>query len=257
MRTSFYFLFWILIYPILDIVGVPNGISFFVALGAMIVLNRILNSTMSPTLGFEKKLREMPMLSEVFEGDVNAFLKRLKGMRRLSLIGACYLVLNTLVLLYCVLVTDGKDWLLMLIFGYIALGSVMRTVKYSQLISKITDNPTAEECMNVACDDLNYDYPTYYEAMTSGGVKAYLEDKPSHFGIFQNVSMIIAVITSILGIITLISGAVLTLLGSYIAGFVAGTMLLYGGLAFYYGITDCLEIGKNKGLLKMYSSPCC
>lgn len=255
MRTSFYFLFWILIYPILDIVGVPNGISFFVALGAMFILNRILNSTMASTVGFEKKLREISMLNDVFEGNVNSFLKRLERMRRLSFIGACYLVLTTLVLLYYVFVTEGRDWLLMLIFGYIALGSVLRTINYSKLISKINNNPTAEECMNIACDDLRYDYATYYEAITSGGLKAYFADKPSHFGIFQNVSMVIAVITSILGIITLIYGIVLTLGGSYIAGLLAGTMLLYGGLAFYYGVTDCLEIGKNKGLLKRYLLP--
>lgn len=246
MKTSFYFVLWILIYPLLDLIGIPGEYSFVVALGVVWGLSYLVNNLMPHTLAYEKKLQQMPLLADVYYGNVAGFAKRLTRMEIIEVISACYLTLSTVMLLISMLSGNGSEWFTLLIFGLIAWGTITRSVKLGKLKRRIDEHPTPEECMEVAMNELQYDYPTFYDNMSNGGVQAYLANKPNSFMGFQIFSLIVAGIAILLGLITLVLGIISLFFGVGFGGQVFGSiMFLYGSLATYYGITDIITIGRN------------
>lgn len=79
MKTSFYFVLWILIYPILGLFNnafIDNN-AFIVAIAAVWGLSWLLNRAMPETLTYESASQMAPILEDVYTGNVSAFMKRL------------------------------------------------------------------------------------------------------------------------------------------------------------------------------------
>lgn len=72
MKTSFYFVLWILIYPILGLFNnsfIYNN-AFIVALAIVWGLSWLLNRIMPDTLTYERVLQVAPILEDVYTGNV-------------------------------------------------------------------------------------------------------------------------------------------------------------------------------------------
>ena len=79
MKTSFYFVLWILIYPILGLLNndFVNNNAFVVALAAVWGFSWVLNRSMPKTLTYERVSQIAPILEDVYTGNVESFRKRL------------------------------------------------------------------------------------------------------------------------------------------------------------------------------------
>ena len=111
--------------------------------------------------------------------------------------------------------------------------------------SSLNENPTGEQCMEIATETYKLDYASYYEQRQEVSYKEMLPPRPHHFKAFQIFSIIIAVIAALLGLFY-ITTAIFIILGSssFEAGAYAGMYFLYGSLATYFGIKDIITTSQ-------------
>lgn len=249
MKTSFYFVLWILIYPILGLLHndfVDNN-AFIIALGIVWGLSWLLNQVMPETLTYERASQVAPILEDVYTGNVSAFMKRLSRESDIELVTAIYFVVTTLVIALAVFKLGVDDWISLAIFSFFTIGAVSRSFRLIKAKSMLRHNPTAEQCMEIAQDTYNMDYVSYYNERNDATYAGMLPPKPRHFKVFKVFSTIIAAIALLLGVIYIILGVVIIIAQSSIeAGAVAGMYFLYGSLAAYFGMKDFVScIHKN------------
>lgn len=245
MKTSFYFVLWILIYPILGLFNNDfiNNNAFIVALAVVWGLSWLLNRLMPKTLTYERVSQIAPILEDVYTENVASFGKRLTQESTIELVTAIYFVVTTIVIGIAVFIAGINDWIALIIFGFFAFGAIGRTTNLMKAKSSLHENPTGEQCMEIATETYKLDYASYYEQRQEVSYKEMLPPRPQHFKAFQVFSIIIAVIAALLGLFY-ITTAIFIILGSssFEAGAFAGMYFLYGSLATYFGIKDIITI---------------
>ncbi|MBD5171669.1 MAG: hypothetical protein HDT02_00390 [Bacteroidales bacterium] len=247
MKTSFYFVLWILIYPILGLFNndfIDNN-AFIVALAAVWGLSWLLNRLMPETLTYERVSQIAPILEDVYTGNVASFGKRLTQESTIELVTAIYFVISTIVIGIVVFIAGINDWIALIIFGFFAFGAISSTISLMRAKSSLNENPTGEQCMEIATETYKLDYESYYEQRQEVSYNEMWPPRPRHFIVFQIFSIIIAVIAALLGLFY-ITTAIFIILGSFSleAGAFAGMYFLYGSLATYFGIKDIITISK-------------
>lgn len=248
MKTSFYFVLWILIYPILGLFNNDfiNNNAFIVALAAVWGLSWLLNRLMPKILTYERVSHIAPILEDVYTGNVASFGKRLTHELSIELVTAIYFAITTIVIGIAVFIAGIDDWIALIIFGFFAFGAIGRTTNLMNAKSSLNEYPTGEQCMEITTETYKLDYASYYEQRQEVSYKEMLPPCPRHFKVFQIFSVIIAVIAALLGLFYIIT-AILIMLRSYSfeAGAVAGMYFLYGSLATYFGIKDIITISQH------------
>lgn len=247
MKTSFYFVLWILIYPILGLFNNDfiNNNAFIVALAAVWGLSWLLNRLMPKTLAYERASQIAPILEDVYTCNVASFGKRLTHDSSIELATAIYFAVTTIAIGIAVFIAGINDWFALIIFGFFTLGAIGRAIDFLKAKSSLNENPTGKQCMEIATETFKLDYASYYEQRQKVSYKEMLSPPPRHFKVFQIFSIIIAVIAALLGLIY-ITNAILIMLGSssFEAGAFAGMYFLYGSLATYFGIKDIITISQ-------------
>lgn len=249
MKTSFYFVLWILIYPILGLFNnsfIDNN-AFIVAYAIVWGLSLLLSRIMPDTLTYEKAAEIAPILEDVYTGNVPAFMKRLSRETKIQAVTAIYFIVTTFVIALAIFKAGVNDWIALAIFGFFAFGAISRSISLSRAKSELKSNPTPQQCMEIADDTYKLDYASYYNAHNGVSYADMLPPKPKHYKVFQILSIVIAAIASLLGLLYIII-AVLTMLfhSSFEAGAVAGMWLLYGSLATYFGVIDFISCIHTK-----------
>lgn len=252
MKTSFYFVLWILIYPILGLFDnnfIDNNV-FIVALAVVFGLSWLLNRFMPKTLSYERMATITPILEDVYTGNVASFKKRLSREANIEVITAIYFIITTMVIAATIFTTAANDWIELAIFGFLTIGAISRSTALIQAKSKLNGNPTPEQCMETAEDTYKLDYASYYEERISLPYSEMLPPKPRFFKTFSIFSLVMAVIASLFGLLFIVLG-ILTMVSqsSLEAEAVAGMYFLYGSLAAYFGVKDfisCIHSKSNK-----------
>lgn len=96
MKTSFYFVLWIIIYPILGLLNNSfiNQNSFIIALVIVWGLSWSLNKIMPKTLTYERASQIAPLLEEVYTGDVADFKKRVTRDMWIESVTSVYFIIT-------------------------------------------------------------------------------------------------------------------------------------------------------------------
>lgn len=251
MKTSFYFVLWILIYPILGLFNnsfIDNN-AFIVALAIVWGLSWLLNRIMPVTLTYERASQIAPVLEDVYTGNVSAFMKRLSRESNIEIVTAIYFIVTTIVIAFAIFKAGVNDWIALAIFGFFTYGAITRSFSLSRAKAGLKSNPTPEKCMEIADDTYKLDYASYYNAHNRVAYADMLPPKPKHFQVFKVFSIVISVIASLFGLLYIILGIIIMLSQSSLeAGAVAGMYFLYGSLAAYFGAKDfvsCLNTKSN------------
>lgn len=247
MKTSFYFVLWIIIYPILGLFhnDFIDDYAFIMALGAVWGLSWLLRRLMPDTLTYERVSQIAPILEDVYSGNVASFGKRLMRESSIELVAAIYFALTTIVIGMAIFIAGINEWLALIIFGVFTYGAIRRTTNLMKAKSSLIRNPTVEQCMEIANETYDLDYAFYYEQRQQLSYNEMFPPRPRHFNAFQIFSLIIAVIAVLLGLFYILS-AILLMLSSFSleAGAIAGMYFLYGSLATYFGIKDVITISQ-------------
>lgn len=216
------------------------------ALAAVWGLSWLLNRLMPQTLTYERVSQIAPILEDVYTGNVASFGRRLTHELSIELVTAIYFAITTIVIGIAVFIAGIDDWIALIIFGFFAFGAIGRTTNLMKAKSLLNENPTGEQCMEIATETYKLDYASYYEQRQEVSYKDMMPPCPRHFKVFQIFSVIIAIIAALLGLFYIIT-AILIMLRSYSfeAGAVAGMYFLYGSLATYFGIKDIITISQH------------
>lgn len=248
MKTSFYFVLWILIYPILGLFNndfIANN-SFVVAIAVVWGLLWLLNRMMPDTLTYERVSQIAPVMENVYTGNVEAFIKRLRTETRIETFTSIYFLVTTAVIAYAVFKAGVNDWIALIVFGFFTFGALSRSISLSTALASVKSNPTPEQCAETAEEIYKLDYAAYYEGRQSYSYEQMLPPRPRHFKAFQIFSIIIAGICSLLGLLYVILAAIIMIESDSLAtDALAGMYLLYGSLAAYFGIKDFVSIVQS------------
>jgi len=245
MKTSFYFVLWILIYPILGLFNndfIADN-SFVVAIAVVWGLSWLLNRMMPDTLTYERVSQIVPVMENVYTCNVSAFIKRLRTEIRIETFTSIYFLVTTAVIAYAVFKAGVNDWIALIVFGFFTFGAISRSMSLSKALTAVKSNPTPEQCAETAEEVYKLDYAAYYEVRQSSPYEQMLPPRPRHFKVFQIFSIVLAGICSLLGLLYIVLAAVVMIGSTSLAtDAVAGMYLLYGSLAAYFGIKDYASI---------------
>lgn len=247
MKTSFYFVLWILIYPFLGLFNnsfIDNN-SFIVALVIVWGLSWVLNRMMPNTLTYERAMGIAPILEDVYTCNVESFRKRLVRDTNIDTVAAIYFTVTTVAIALAIFNAGVNDWIALIIFGLFTFGAISRSISFIRAKATLKSNPTPEQCMEIAEETYKLDYATYYEQHRGVSYADMLPSRPKNFNAFQIFSIVTASVASLLGIIYIVL-AVLIIFGSssLAAGAFAGMYFLYGSLATYFGIKDIVSTSQ-------------
>lgn len=245
MKTSFYFVIWILIYPLLGLINnsfIDNN-SFFVALAVVWGLSWLINRMMPATLTYERASEMAPILENIYTGDVSAFSKRLSRETIISMVTAIYFLVSTFVIGMAVFKYGVNDWFALIVFGFFTFGAISRLVTFNKARVSLKNNPMPEQCIEIADDIYKPDYASYYEARRIATYEQMLPPRPRSYKLFQVFSLVVAAVAALLGLIHITLAIIVMVEQSGPANeALAGMYFLYGSLAAYFGINDFISI---------------
>ena len=248
MKTSFYFVLWILIYPILGLLNntfIDNN-AFLVALAVVWGLSWLLNRLMPETLSYERVSELVPILEDVYTDNVPSFSKRLTRESSIAVVTAIYFAVTTIVIGIATFAIGINDWIALIVFVIFTIASIGKATNLMKAKSSLNENPTKEHCVEIATEIYKLDYAFYYDQRKDVSHKEMLPQRPRHFKAFQIFSLIIAAIAALLGLYFIISAILIIVrLSSFEAGAYAGMYFLYGSLAIYFGIKDMISISQH------------
>lgn len=243
MKPSFYFVIWIVIYPLLSLIGNEwiDRNAFLVALIVVYGLSYVLNRLMPETLAYERRLEYAEIMNEVYTSNVEAFRRRLSSRAVVDFVTAVYFGATFVVTLYIMLRYDVSQWLALVVFGFLAVGTVTNASKMQRAAMRLRRNPVPQESVAVAEEVLGMNYAAYYEARQQDPVGTVTPVPPGGWNYFLVVSVVFSVICGLLGVAFVVYGLVILAYKAPLAA--AGQaiiMLLYGSLAAYYGVKDTI-----------------
>ena len=244
MKTSFYFVLWILIYPILGLINnsfIDNN-AFIVALAIVWGLSWLLNRVMPKTLTYERATQIAPILEDVYTCNVQSFRKRLSKETAIETVTAVYFSVTTVVIALAIFKAGINDWIALAVFGFFTYGAISRSVSLIKAKSQLKANPTPAQCMEIVEKTYKLDYTPYYEAHTGVSYNDMLSPEPRYFKAFRVFSIMISSTTLFLGLLYIVLGIVIMFSQSSLeTGAVAGMYFLYGSLAAYFGMKDFIS----------------
>lgn len=248
MKTSFYFVVWILIYPVLGLLDIPfvRQQSFLVALLVVWGISWALNRAMPHILYYERVSHAVPVMEDIYTGNVGAISRRLSRHALVDTITAVYFTVSTVVLAMAVFLAGANNWFALIIFALFTVGAITRSVKLFQAKAALDSDPSPQRCMEIATEAFKLNYAPYYEGRSRHTYAEMLPQKPRNFTAFQVFSLVIAGVAAVLGLLY-IASAISTMFArkSIEAGAVAGIYFLYGSLAAYFGIKDIISIVQS------------
>lgn len=245
MKTSFYFVLWILIYPILGLFhnSVIDNNAFVAALALVWGMSWLLNRLMPDTLTYEHASQIAPILEDVYMGNVESFRKRLSRESIIETITTVYFTITTVVIALAIFKAGIDDWIALAVFGFFTVGSISQSVNLLKAKSRLQNTPTPEQCMEIAEDTYKLDYASYYDIHNGVSYQDMLPPRPKYFKAFQVFSTVIAIIASLLGLLYIILSVLIMISQTSLeAGAVAGMYFLYGSLATYFGVKDFVSL---------------
>ena len=245
MKTSFYFVLWIIIYPLLGLFNSPwiNQNSFIVALLLVWGISWWLNKTIPNTLRYEAITSRAGILEEIYSGRITSFRRRLTRQTIIEFVTAVYFGVALVFIIFSLIHGgDANDWIALAVFVLIAYGTIRKAAMLNQASREISENPTQEECSRVAQKAYGLNYEAYESQRTVSRREDMIPPMPRYYMAFQIISLIIAIGCAILGVIYLVLALIAIIRSNFAAGLSAGIMyFLYGSLATYFGIRDTIS----------------
>lgn len=238
MKTSFYFVLWIAIYPILDLLGLQDQ-SFMIALITVFGLSWLLNSKFSALTTYDRLTQAVPAMEDVYTGNVASIINRLTRELIVETATAIYLLIATAIMGYMVFINGSSELFALIIFGLITVGAIIRSNKIHKTLFALKSNPTPDNFAKMVSNVYQINYAAYHENRQTRSYEEILPPRPKYYAVFRAISFIFAIACIILGSLFTVSSLLPMILeGFSIVGLFYTMRFLYGSLALYFGIKD-------------------
>ena len=246
MKTSFYFVIWIIIYPLMGYfnLGFLGSNSFLVALIIVWGLAWFINKSIPDTLAYEHASQTLPILEDVYTGNVSEFSHRLSRTAAVATVTAIYFCVATIAIIMAVFKYGLGDYIALIIFGFITYSTVYRSIGLIKADNLVKKYPTTDECIKITEDIYKLDYIGYCNNRQLYSYDHLLPPRPKYFTVFQVISILFALGAIIFGIYFIWNSVFVLWITRYTfeSSTVAMMNLLYGSLAVYFGISDLVQI---------------
>ena len=243
MKTSFYFVIWIIIYPLLGLIHSPwiDENAFIVALFIVWILSWVINNSMPDIIRYERIRKVNIIMEEIYTGNLKAFMARISRQVTVRFVTAIYFATTFLFILFTIFGSIADEWFALLIFGFFTFSSITGTHQLNKVLNRLKLNLTREECEEVAKNLYKVDYSSYYSQRQTHTFAEMFPPVPSGYKAFSVFSALMAIACSLLGLWCLIN-SIITLVISHTSLITSALMyFLYGSLACYFGIKDTIE----------------
>ena len=248
MKTSFYIVLWILVYPLLGLLdsNFINQNSFLVAIIAIFAISYLLNRAMPKHLVYARASEALPILEHVYNGDVEAFRKRLSFDTVVETTSAVSYCVALAVILVLVFEAGLNNLIALVIFALLAVAAISGSAKYIKAKSALSANPTGEQCRDIAYEVYRLDYAAYYNDRMGRSYRDMMPARPPHFKVFQIATLLFAAVCTLLGLYYFIIylSNILEYWSIAAAAFY-GMYFLYGSLAICFGVKDAIAAWKS------------
>ena len=247
MKTSFYFVAWILVYVLIDILNIQllKENSFVAACvivwGGAYIMNKVFATNIQ-----NQHIREIAKFYEkIYTDDVSGLRKEVFKDLILEISATIYLLLA--IIGFATL--NAGEFVLYVVFGFLFLLSCKNSykllVKYNSIknvdyLSEFTEDSitnflTEEEidCYNSYCTERN-----------NHSFKEMYPPKERSYKIFQITSIVFSIVCILLGAVLLVYWLPLFFFANQ-GGFLITAMVLYASMALFYGIKDLINCLKK------------
>jgi predicted membrane protein len=241
MKTSFFFIVWILIYPILGLFNSAaiNNNTFFIALIVVFFLARFLQKSMPNVLAYDQAIGITDILETVYTNNIRDLRKRLHRDSTIELLTSIYFAVTVCIVLMTILRGSSEEWFTLLVFAFLLCAYVVRCIKIFKGIFLLKKEANTENCVKIVEDIYKLNYEAYYDAHIERSVHDMLPPRPKFYSFYSLACLVFAIICSLLGATYIIYGIILQTSES--VGVLSGMYTLYGVLALYFGIKDSLD----------------
>lgn len=250
MKTSFYFVLWIVLMTIIEVYLAPrlsdagaNISPFMLTLLAVIGISILLKNIMPKTIVYENASRQYPILEDVYTMNVTSFSKRLLRDTIIQCAYAAYFIITTIVIILTFIYTNDISLITLAFFGLFAFSTTYISLKFIKAYCTLKRNPTSQTCLDIAEYTYNLDYTSYYEEHQDRTFEEVFPPKPRFYSIFRIVSTLFAAGAIIIGIIFMAQ----CVQDAFFFGIftpvliVVSMKFLYGSFALYFGIKDLIS----------------
>ncbi len=241
MKASFYFVLWIIVYPLLGLIPSQfvHDYSFFAACFIVWGLAAVLNHLFGNTFAYARTVQMMPVLEEVYTSNVEAFRKRLTREVVIAIVTSLYFCVTTAIIVTAAFTGQSGGFLELVIFGAFTIAMLGSSVKLFKAWQSLKANPTKDTCETIAMYTMRLPYEEYSQARFDHSYGEMFPPRPRYYSVYIVFSVIFSVAAVVLGLIFMVLGIIIFFGSSGVeAGSVAGMYLLYGALALYYGVRD-------------------
>ena len=238
MKTSVYFVLWIIIYPILGLLGFSDN-SFIFAFIAIIGLSWLINKSFSNLIAYENITQTAPIYEDVYNGNVSLIIKRLTREFIVETITAIYLLMATIIMGYVVFKLDSSSTIGLVIIGLICAGAIIRSNKLHKALGSLKADISTENCEKVMNETYMLNCASYREMRQNNSYDSILPPRPRYYSVFNAVMFLFTIACILLGSFYIIISLIPIIFNGFsIAGLFYIMQFLYGSLALYFGVKD-------------------
>ena len=242
MKTSFYFVFWILIYPLIDMLNIPflNENSFFIAcIFIMFILPKIVNRIFKKDLVYLQQKANIDSLEDIYSNNLTKIRKNI--FTNILLTGVSFIYFVSFIIGINIL-SFSDSILLYIVFGFLSIVYGNGLIKQLKLYWELKDIEYIDnDSIYLLIDDNNIPYyENYYETRQYNSYNDICSQLGNPRKAFKITSIIFSIISIILGITLLIIWLPVLLYANTGESFIIA-MILYASMAFFYGVKDIIE----------------
>ena len=246
MKTSFYFVAWILVYVLIDILNIQllKENSFVAACvivwGGAYIMNKVFASNAQ-----NQQVRDVAKFYEkIYTDDVSGLRKEVFKDLILEISATVYLLLA--IIGFSTL--NAGEFVVYVVFGFFLLLSCKNTykllVKYNSIKNKNSLSEFTEDSIANFLTEEEIDcYHSYCNEHNEHSFEEMCPPKEHSYKIFQIISVVLSIVCILLGVVLLVSWLPLFFFANQ-GVFLITAMVLYASMALFYGIKDLINCLK-------------
>lgn len=247
MKTSFYFVAWILVYVLIDILNIQllKENSFVAACVIVWGGAYIMNKVFATNVQNQHTREAAKFFEKIYTDDVNGLRKDVFKDLILEVSATVYLLLA--IIGFATL--NSGEFAVYVVFGFFLLLSCKNSykllVKYNSIknvgsLSEFTEDSITNFLMEEEIDCYN----SYCTERKEHSFEEMCPMKERSYKIYQITSVVLSIVCILLGVVLLVSWLPLFFFANQ-GGFLITAMVLYASMALFYGIKDLINCLKK------------
>lgn len=244
MRTSFYFVLWIGLYAIFDVINIPflENNAFIAAFILVIIISNMVNKSMAADIAADRRMSMLRLYDEVYTNAIEKYRRKLLYNLILFIFLSVYFVITFVWIIVMISGRNIFDNLFELfIFGACSFYYVYRTAKIGNNYFSLRAMSSLSEFFPGIEDD-----PAYLQFCSERSVRTFpqiMQTEHTPGKAYRISNMVFAVISILIGVWFLKMTLPFIVTFSF-QNFYSVIMALYGALALQAGVKDLMDLSR-------------